>query len=341
MRTRLILRLTVFGTGLALCAHALAADSFISLKAGARIVLPFVRAMDMVGASKCDQSGNVYIRPVDREVGDPDEYLLGPIRQVTPQAKIAGTFRVRDVLSEVGAGRGIFVRGDGSVYQAALARGGVYVVAFAKDGSVKAKTKLQTGGVVDPWHLAVFESGGFLVSGNAGDGMRTPYTAVFDADGKLLKQIHEPEDQDAGRRAEVGDSDIIHNDGRGNDFADRGDVTLGSDGNVYLLHGTYPPLVYVISKTGEVVRKIRIGTSDSDLGFMNIQSHAGQLAIGLARFGHTEVHLTTLGGVPIRRYSMDGNEADVLSLACYDSRGFTFVTSASGSGPSHLLSSKP
>jgi hypothetical protein len=253
---------------------------------------------------------------------------------------MGGTFKVRDVLPEVVAARGIFVRDDGTVYQVAIGPGGVYVVAFAKDGSVKAKTKLQTGGFVDPWHLGVFESGELVVSGNTGEGLRTPYTAVFDADGKLLKRIHEPEDTDAGRRADAGDPEIIHTDGRGNNYTERGDITLGSDGNIYLLHGSYPPLVYVISRTGEFVRKMQIRTSDSDAAFMNIQSHAGQLAVGLARFGHTEVHLTTLEGTPIRRYSIDGSEADVLSLACYDSRGFTFVTSASGSGP-YLLSSNP
>lgn len=130
----------------------------------------------------------------------------------------------------------------------------------------------------------MFESDRFLVSGESGKDLRTPYTALFGANGKLAKQIYEAEDEDAPRKAELGDAEVTHNDERGNIFAERGDVTLGSDGNVYLLHGT-SPLVCVISPTGEVLRKMRIGV-DSGLLFRNVRSYKDRLAIALSTFGH-------------------------------------------------------
>jgi len=341
MKVQVILLAIVFCAGQVLGVHDGAVGPVIHLKAAAKIDLPLSRSVDMVGAAKCDDSGNIYTRPANRAKGsNPDEYLLAPIRQVTRDGRLTGTFRLTDAWPELGAGRGIFVSSKGAVYQAAIAPGGVYVVAFAKDGSVKSKTKLETGTHVDPWHLAIFGSGRFLVSGEAGKNGHTPYTAVFEADGTLLKQIYEPEDEDARSKAEIGDAEFSHNDGRGNNFVDRGDVTLGSDGNAYLLHGASPALVYAISAGGEVIRKMRIGAGDSGLAFRNIKSNAGRLAIGLAQFGHTEVHMTSLAGDPIRSYAIDGNDADVLSLACYDSRGFTFITGASGSG-AYLLNATP
>jgi len=337
MRTHAIfLSIAILG-GPALRAQDVTAVPNKSLKTATRINLPATRPMDMVGAARCDGSGNIYARLANQE-GGPDGYLLAPIRQITPAGRMGVIFKVGGTWPEVGAGRGVSVDSNGVVYQAAIAFGGVYVVAFAKDGSVKSKTKLATGEYVDPWHLAVFDSGRFLVSGTAGKDLHTPYVGVFEAEGALVRRIYEPEDEEARKKADLKDSEFTHDNGRGNDFVDRGDATLGPDGNVYLLHGTSSVLLYVISERGEVIRKIRIGANGSGLAFRGISANAGQLAIGLARFGRTEVHITSLDGGLLGSYNLDGNEADVLSLACYYSRGFTFV--GTGSKGAYLLSAE-
>lgn len=61
-----------------------------------------------------------------------------------------------------------------------------------------------------------------------------------------------------------------------------GDVIAGSDGNVYLLRGGSPTLIYIISPAGEVIRKLHIEVGKSDLVASSIKSYAGQLAIGFA-----------------------------------------------------------
>jgi hypothetical protein len=335
MRTQFILLAAMIGSAFALVAQE-ATDSAGNVRMGKRVPLPFGNSIDMVGAPKCDGSGNVYVRPANSAKGDPDEYIAAPIKEVTSEGKLTGTFRLA---ATMGAGRGIFVDTRGTVYLAGDGPGGIYVVEFAQDGSVKSKTKLETGTYVDPYHVAVLESGRFLVSGESGKDLRTPYTALFEANGKLAKQIDEVEDEDARRKAELGDVEFTHNADSGNMFVQRGDVTSGSDGNVYLLHGTFSPLVYVISPAGKVLRKMRIG-ADSERLFRGIKFYKGQLAIALSEFGHIEVRVTNLDGTPIRNYSWDSDPAEVPVLACYDAGGFTFVTEGA-SGSAYMLNARP
>jgi hypothetical protein len=340
MKARVFVLAVLTGSTLAPVAQV-AVHAANKLTIGPRRELSFGSVRQTVGSPKCDAAGNVYSRPrptLGYDQSDND-FFLAPTKQVTPEGKTIGSFSVTSAWQD-SVGRGVFVDGKGTVYQAAIARGGVYVVAFAQDGSVKAKTKLHTRTDVDPWHIAVFDSGRLLISGLSEDHWRTPYTSVFEASGALVKQIYEPEDEDARSKAVLGDPEFTYNSEHGNSFVHPGgDVTLGSDGDAYLLHGP-AALVYVISPAGQVIRKMQIGVGDSKLPFRSIKSYQGQLAIGLATYGHIDVRVTNLDGVAAHSYGLDSNETDVLELACYDSRGFTFISGASG-GNAYLLSAKP
>jgi len=348
MRARVFVLAALIGSTVALIAQN-AGHAASKLKAGPRRQLRFGSFSQIEGAPKCDATGNVYARPIHLDASAGDEYFLAPTKQVTPEGRTTGSFSLTNVWQDY-VGRGVFVDGKGTVYQAAIAPGGVYVVAFAQDGSVKAKIKLETSTDVDPWHVAVFESGRLLISGLSGEHQRTPYTAVFEASGKLVKQIYEPEDEDARTKAVAGDTEFTGYPGDwGNNFVDRGDVTLGSDGNAYLLHGPVAPFVYVISPTGQVIRKMQIGVGDfsevsrvtgrTEHPFRTIKSYQGQLAIGLATWAHIEARVTTLDGVATDSYDLDSNE-DLLELACYDSRGFTFISVDQHGGSAYLLNAK-
>lgn len=311
-------------------------EHWVNLRPSSSVELRFGDSVDFVGAPKCDGSGNVYARPVSNASGD---YLRAPIRAVGQDGKQLGTFSLTDAWPDA-VGRGVFVDAEGTLYQATIAPGGAYVVQFATDGSVKSKVKLETQGFLDPWHLVVYESGRFLVSGTAGEGQRTPYAAVFERDGKLVEQIYEQEDEAARKKAESGDTEFTHNSATGNRFVDLGDISLGSDGNAYMLHGTSPALVYVISSKGKVIRKIRIGTDSSGRAFRSIESHGDRLAIGLASFGRIELQLMDFEGTPLESYALDTDKSEVSRFACYDNRGFTFIT-ATSAGSVHLVSAKP
>ena len=104
-----------------------------------------------------------------------------------------------------------------------------------------------------------------------------------------------------------------------------GDVAAGSDSNVYLLRGTTPALVYVISPAGDVVRKLRvIDAGDPSFVAGDIKSFAGRL-IGF-NGPNSLVMVTDLEGKTIATYTVDRHKPDWPTLACYDSEGLTFVT---------------
>lgn len=312
------------------------AERLVNLRPSDTVELSLGRSLDLVGAPKCDGSGNVYARAVSIAGGD---HFLAPISEVTLDGKLVGTFSLTQAWPDA-VGRGVFVGRNGDVYHLAIASGGVYVVQFAKDGSVKSKTKVETQGFFDPWHLVVYPSSRFLVSGTEGERERAPYTAVFDPDGKLVRRIYEPEDENARRNAESGHSGFAHNAERGNIFVERGDISLGSDGNAYLLHGTSPAVVYAISPSGDVIRKMRIGADSSGLLFRSIESHSGQLAVGFGKFGHVELHVTDLEGSPIATYVLNTDKSSIPQLACYGANGFTIVTTASD-GNAQLVITRP
>ena len=288
-----------------------------------RVELPLSHPIQIVDKAKCDSSGNLYVRvrPAD---GSGTSHL--PIQKIGPGGNLISRFGTTDA-QDTDVVQGIFVSETGIVYQAARTTTGVYIAGFGKDGSVQSNTKLEADPPIDPWQIVVFKTGGFLLSGLGGEAHRQPYAAVFDKNGKLLRAIYEPEDEDARRKAELRDADFTRS-SAGNRFVGFGDITLGADGNAYLLRGTGAALVYVISPSGNVLRKLHLDAEGLNFAARNIASFNGRLAIEF--IGPSDlmfVELTDLEGKIIAKYSMERNKPDWPDLACYDSKGFTFVTS--------------
>ncbi len=237
----------IVGTGPRLCAQQVATAPTVNLKPTTKVELPLSRSMQMIEGMKCDAAGNVYGRPLDMSNHSAADESRIPVREFTGEGKPGATFNASGLGLSNALSKHVFVEPDGVVYQlVTLFPANVFVVEFGKDGSVKSKTQLQTGTEVAPWHLVVFRSGRFLLSGEAGKQGRTPYTAVFEP---LVKRIYEPEDEDARGKAEIGDAQFADS-SIGNSFVNRGDVTLGSDGNAYLMHGASPTVVYAIFPSG-------------------------------------------------------------------------------------------
>lgn len=332
MRTQIILLAAVLGVAPMLCAQAP-----IVIKA-TKVKLPLNHPTQMVDRVACDSDGNIYAR-----VWADDDTLTDrlPIQEITPEGELTRKFIATDAPHDSDLAKGIFVSPGGIVYQVARTKGGIYAVGFAKDGSVRSTTKLEADPrQVDPWQLALFNAGGYLLSGLTGKHHRTPYTAVFDASGKLVRNIYEPEDEEARQRAEGGDPEYSSS-SAGNRFVGLGDVAAGSDGNVYLLRGTTPTLIYVISPTGVVVRKLHIEARDSDFVARNLKSYADRLAIGFNGPGDRAlVVVIDFEGKMIATYTVNRHKPDWPALACYDSSGFTFVTAYAEKGL-YLLKAKP
>ena len=313
----------------ALCAQQVVTAPVVDLKVSDKIELPLGRSWEAVDSMKCDQAGNVYARFIDVSTyGNPSE---APFKQITPDGKLAQSFQWAKA-GEVIPTKGMFVGSDGDVYAASGGQSPA-VVRFGRDGAARSKTLLKAGAeYVGPWHLAVFPAGGFLVTGVTGADSRTPYAAVFDSSGKLVKRIYEPEDEDARSNADMGDIRFTHNSQWGNVFSEWGDVAIGSDGNAYLLHGTSPAWVYVISPSGTVLRKFQVDTDD-DHGSRSVAVYGGRVAMSFARSGETIVQVVDLKGDPVGRYMIEKGKSDVLDVACYDSGGLTFLTGSASLRP--------
>ena len=305
MRTRLILVAALFAVTPMLCASQ-DAPRVVNVNAQSRGEMP-VSYSGYITSAACDESGNVYtqlLSPALDTVIHSNTYL-GPVQKITPEVKSAGVFRFGDAFSDRAESRAFFVH-DSRLYVLATAKKGLYVVEFANDGSIKAPVKLQIDFYLIPFHFAVFPSGEYLVVGLTGTisqrpDLHTPFTAVFSADGRLVKKIYEPEDENARQRGEAGDSLNGRYTYTGNEFIGwDADVTSGSDGNVYLLHGFSPPLIYVISPKGDVVRKLQIDTENPELAANSIKFHVGRLAVGYSWLGDVPQNL-------IKVIDLDGN----------------------------------
>ncbi len=279
----------------------------------------------LVGRGRCDDGGNIYIRLA--HVEDHSGPKL-PVKRISPDGSVAATFKVADAGPDIHA-MDFFVSGSGEVYEGAWDQGGsMHVLEFSSDGSLKSNLILDTEPPVFPYQIAVFKSGELLLSGLHGRHLHTPFTAVFDAKGRLIKEIYEPEDEATRQKADAGDPALVRDTGNSNYSVDEGDVVAGSDGNVYLLRALSPALIYVISSKGEVVRKLQIDSPDPGLVARRLRSLPGRLAISFLERSSTIgiTRVVDFQGNPIVDYASDDERISPGLPGCYTHQGFTFVS---------------
>jgi len=278
----------------------------------------------LVGKAKCDSDDNIYIRLAhsDDHVG-----TKLPIEKIKPDGNVVASFKVTDARTDVHA-MDFFVTARGDVYEGAWDRDGrMHVLEFSSNASLTSDVTLDVDPPVFPYQIAVFRSGEMLLSGLHGRHLYTPFTAVFDSRGKLIKKIYEPEDEDSRNRIESGDNTLITDAGTGNNFVYEGDVALGSDGNVYLLRSISPALIYVISPTGEVTRKLRIDSPAPGLVAQRVRAAPGRLAISFLEHNSTvgRTKVVDFQGNSVVDYMTDDLKIYPGLPGCYTPHGFIFV----------------
>ena len=304
----------------------------------------------VTAAAMCDDSGNIYVRPFDPDKVVELASVRAPIQRITSEATIAARFSVTELPG--GGGTTTYFVSRGKVYVPAGSVGDLQVVAFEPDGAVKSRTKLEVKDFFDVRHMGVFNSGEYLLVGTTGTltgtspKLKTPVTVVFAADGSLLKTIHEPEDEDAHQKAEQGDTDFVPCCvDSGNLFVLNADISAGSDGNLYLLHGGPSALVYAISPAGNVLRKFRVSGGSPATKPCAIRSYGDRLAIEFQRADNSDVNLISIvdfAGNPIAKYEVQDSTPNTDPiLACYGSNGFTLVPRWVGDKPYFLTAKLP
>lgn len=302
----------------------------LRLKVEART--PFVGGL--AGKSRCDAEGNIYFRPTDSDTAEryhPTSAL--PVRRIRPDGSLGGSFSISDTSPGLLA-TDFFVTTGGKVYQVARSESSrsVYVVSYSPEGSLESKVRLETEFFL-PYQVAVFRSGEFLVSGIRGSYNRTPFTAVYGNNGELIREIYEPEDDDARKRAEAGEPGFRpDNMQSSNDFVTHGDVVLGSDGNAYLLRAASPALIYTVSSKGEVVRTLRVDSPTPGLLAAELKSADGLLAIGFLEHGRNTgvIQVVDFRGNSVASYAPEDSRMYPGLLACYTPNRLVFVGLANG-----------
>jgi hypothetical protein len=219
-----------------------------------------------------------------------------------------------------------FVTSDGIIYLAShrLADQSAYVVRFSPNGDrILIALDFQR---FWPRQIVVFGSGEMMLSGTNGPSNHTPFTALFAADGKLLKKIYEPEDEDARKRAEALDPNYVYKESD-NTTVVTGDAVLGSDGNAYLLRSVSPALIYVISSKGVVVRKLRVESPAPRLVAQGLRSADGKLAISFLEPFSTvgSVSVVDLNGILLSELVSNDKTTNFGLPGCYDGEAFSLL----------------
>ena len=147
---------------------------------------------------------------------------------------------------------------------------------FSVDGNLQSRVQLDAPAIT-PYQVAVFPSGAFLVSGLRG-GYKS-FTALYDKSGHLEKTLYLPDDSEIDSAAKVGDSRYSRSPMAGNRAISSGRARLGEDGNVYLMRRTSPAIVYVISPSGEILRRLRIEPAEAGQLPLEMQIAGGRLAL--------------------------------------------------------------
>ena len=219
--------------------------------------------------SKCDADGNLYIRKLAT-----DRPLLGPVVKIDPDGKRTALFDPV-AFSQLALDRAdaFSPAPDGGLYQIAQAgvlKPRIYVLHFSSDGSPSSPTLLDAD--LEVYTFATFADGNFLVSGVKRDVQNKKdsgqnLTAVFSADGRELAQLsfQEPRGEDAkaattsGTKAVAAPAAIPPNDvAKAAPALDLSDAEVGSDGNLYVMRGSSPALVYVIASSGKIVKTLKV-----------------------------------------------------------------------------------
>lgn len=292
----------------------------------------------IAGKPKCDRSGNVYFKPYTDELGaalrKPSTF---PVRRFGPGGTMDAIFDFFRFLEMDSVN--FFVADDGSVHFAGASRSepAVFLMSFGPSaGTPKSSVKLQSE-YFFPYQLAVFPSGEILASGIYGQHNRSIFTGVFDASGKLLRQLREPEDEVARSRADMGEPGFRSRDNvYGNDFVIQGDAAIGPDGNAYLLRST--GLVYVISKTGTVLRKLQLEPPAPGMFAARLITAHDQIALSFEHLGRYSgtVAIYDYEGKAVGTYPAEDPETYAGMLACYDAQGSTYVSVGDGSRTLYL-----
>jgi len=214
----------------------------------------------------------------------------------------------------------------------------VAVVSFDEEDKTAFLTRIDSR--FSPRQIAVLPSGMYLLSGirvstKVSDAKirqgRSSFTAVFDQQGRLVREVQMAndvkfEDFDSTKKTTPSPAS--------QQAVDLSRTVVADDGNAYLLRNETKPKVYVISSGGEVVRSFTIaapGQHDPDASSPSIFYGAGHLAFDFyvpgTEDGRMKLQIRVTDAEDGRLLWDHVLAKDVFGIpACYDGQTFTFLT---------------
>lgn len=225
---------------------------------------------------KCDAAGNLYFRGYNAA-----KLLAAPVVKITPEGKRDAVFSLDSVPQiESGEFYDFTVSLRGEVFLLALTERNkeqeVDLVSFASDGKYESAKVLAP--LFMPSQVAVFASGEFLVSGlklsqKEGAPPDKPFVSLFDRNGVLIKEVVLSDNVESQKpRDETERSPVFS-------AVSLGTAINADDGNIYLMRRTSNPVIFVVSHTGRVVRRLVIAAPAENSRPITMKVAAGKVAV--------------------------------------------------------------
>jgi hypothetical protein len=250
-------------------AHLRPVESISTSEAATAFATPFA----------CDSDGNLYLKSEITGVT--------AIRKLNSKGERTAIFEpAANSDLQVTVTAYFSVTRDGEVYALVYPTKEIdrYVMVFKADGSYKTKIKLQPGFPWFPSSMAVFPNGTLLVTGQEYDLKRDqpmlPFTGIFAADGKLLKELQLEDDNAIHDMAKTGDSRVTSPRAPSSNRAvSWGQIEAAKDGNLYLMRWLSPAVFYAISPGGEVVRRFTVDPGNANFHPLDMHISGNRMAV--------------------------------------------------------------
>jgi hypothetical protein len=291
-------------------------------------------------SAKCDAEGNLYIRKFAL-----DRPLLGPVVKIDRDGRRVALFDPA-AFSQLALDRAdaFSPAADGGLYQVAqrgISNPTIHVLHFGSDGAPSSPTRLDAD--FEVYTFAAFADGNFLLSGmkrdvsNKNDRGQN-FTAVFSADGRELARLSFRDSAaTAGVATKAGVKSAQEQDakdsGKTAPMLDLADAEVGSDGYLYVMRPSSPPLVYVIASSGKIMQTLKVvaPTAGALPGAFHVSGN--RLAISFwneKSQSQTLVVVDAQSGEKIATYADPGELGN--SFACYSANDgvFTFLKLGEG-----------